>query len=67
MNRFKKYVRSKGYKLECDYPYIPFDIGSQSIEGVYVNSEYAYITIYCSSITSLVKFNCDGTITRDFD
>ena len=37
MTRWKKEIRRKGFKLENDYPMIPFDLGSQSVLGVYVN------------------------------
>lgn len=26
MTRFKKFIRSKGYKLNVDYPYLPYDV-----------------------------------------
>lgn len=41
MNRFKKELRKRGYQLECDYPYLPFD----GIETVRVISEVAMIAI----------------------
>lgn len=37
MTRWKKQIRTKGFKLETDFPMIPFECGSQSILGVYTN------------------------------
>lgn len=37
MTKWKKEIKRHGFKLEHDYPMIPFDCGSQSILGVYVN------------------------------
>lgn len=52
MTRWKKEIRKRGIKLECDYPYLPFDnYGKQhvSLEGVsvYIVNEtlYPYIRI----------------------
>lgn len=35
MTRWKKEIRKKGVKLECDYPMIPFDLGPVTVLGVY--------------------------------
>lgn len=68
MNAFKRYVKQKGYKLENDYPWLPYDGGGyMTIEGVYCSSEYAYITIYYSSISSTIKFNRDGSVSYAWD
>lgn len=41
MTAFKKYVKSKGFLLENDYPYMPYDKGNYAIEGVVVSvAEY---------------------------
>lgn len=37
MTRYKKEIKKHGFKLESDLPMIPFDCGSQSILGIYVN------------------------------
>ncbi len=34
MTRYDKYLRSCGYKLETDYPCLPYNHGSYSIECV---------------------------------
>ena len=34
MNRYKKYIRSKGVKLECDYNILPLDCGTTRLENV---------------------------------
>lgn len=47
MNRFKKFVKSQGFKLENDYPWLPYQIGSGpvTLEGVNVNSENCCIQL----------------------
>ena len=37
MTKWKKEIRRHGFKLESDFPMIPYDCGSQNILGVYVN------------------------------
>lgn len=50
MNRLKKEFRKRGIKLECDYPMIPYDEGSQSVLGVYVNCELPKVIIEYNSL-----------------
>ena len=42
MNRFKKELRARGYKLENDYECLPCD----GIETVVANAEAATLSIY---------------------
>lgn len=59
MNRFKKELRKHGVKLECDYPYFPFD----GIETIVVDSENAIVSTYhLSAGWGKVKVNRDFTI-----
>lgn len=37
MNRYKKYIRTKGYRLENDFPTMPFQVGHVSLLGVEVS------------------------------
>lgn len=37
MNRYKKYIRTKGYRLESDFPMMPFQVGHVSLLGVEVS------------------------------
>lgn len=37
MTKWKKEIKRHGFKLENDFPMIPYELGSQSILGVYVN------------------------------
>ena len=51
MNRVKKELRKRGIKLECDYEYLPCDLGKLGggalfIEAVRVDSEKAIVTEY---------------------
>ena len=67
MNRFKKYVRTKGIKLECDYPWLPYDYQNIAVEGVSVDSENAVVIQYLNVGTSYAYFKQDGAINYDFD
>lgn len=42
MNRFKKEIRKRGVKLECDYPMIPFN----GLEAVIVHADEACVSEY---------------------
>lgn len=54
MNRLKKELRKRGVKLENDYPWLPYDFGSQSLESVVVNSEEAeWYEVYSSIVVKL--------------
>ena len=53
MNRFKKELSKRGYKMEKDYPYMPFN----EIEAIVVNSEDATLCIYHLSMVLHVGFD----------
>lgn len=57
MNRFKKELRKQGVKLENDYPWLPFDCGSVTLESVCVNSELCTVTKYYTSIACVDHYN----------
>lgn len=60
MTRWKKQIKNKGFKLETDYPMIPFDLGSQSILGIYTN-------IIIEGLQILTEYNsllCEAVIDR---
>lgn len=42
MTRYDKELRKRGYKLACDYPWLPFDQGDITIESVitYIADNY---------------------------
>ena len=64
MNKLKKYLRTKGVKLENDYPWLPYEVANNIfIEGVYINSEKATITTYYNVIMNQQQLNRDGSIT----
>lgn len=73
MNRFKKEIRKRGYKLESDYPYLPYDISGSFLEpghivldSVVVNSEEA--TVYCcyNVIAEKMTFNRSMELTINY-
>lgn len=68
MTAFKKYVRSKGKKLECDYPFMPYNLGGgPTIESVIVDSEAATVTtVYVVGIAT-ESWDRSGRISFDFD
>lgn len=67
MNRFKKYIRTKGVKLEKDFPWLPYESGSITIESVIVNSEACTVhTVYNVGI-GIQIFNRSGNFEFDFD
>lgn len=46
MNRFKKEIRKRGFKLESDLPCLPYELKGHNyilLESIFVNSEYAEI------------------------
>ena len=62
MNRLKREFRARGLKLECDYPALPYDLGSQSIHAVEVNSETATAMAYYSSFVLVYQMRYDGAV-----
>lgn len=71
MNRFKKELRKRNIKLECDYPTLPhyikdnspFDVGNICIEGIVVNSEACTVTEYTNVIIEKYRVNRDFSFT----
>lgn len=63
MTRYKSYLREKGFKLECDYDYLPYDNGCEGVE-THVDLTHNHITVTQVMIfgifTSTVSTN--GTI-----
>ena len=57
MNRFKKELRKKGIKLECDYPFIPYEMKHVTLEAVEVDSEICTVAFVFTSIIEIVKFD----------
>lgn len=67
MTKWKKEIKRHGFKLENDYPMIPFDCGSQSILGVYVNilSEGLQILTEYNSLVSEAVIDRAGNINYE--
>ena len=67
MTRYKNYIKSKGFKLEHDFPMIPYDCGSQSILGIYVQvlSEGLQILTEYNSLVSEAVIDRAGKIEYD--
>jgi len=64
MNRFKRELRKRGVKLECVYPFIPYN----GLEAVVVHSDTATVSEYhdCAGWVRTV-FNRDMTMTTMFE
>lgn len=57
MTKWKKEIKRHGFKLQNDFPMIPYDLGSQSILGIYVNiltDGLQILTEYNSLVTEAV-------------
>ncbi len=69
MTRFKKEVRKAGYKLNCDYPYLPFN----ELENVCCfvrDGANEKCIVMCRDYvfgTETIKFDRSLNITFDFD
>lgn len=70
MNAFKRYVRSKGIKLECDYPELPHYIRGEScfepgyiyIDAVEVDAKSATVARWTNVMGwEYTTFNRDGS------
>lgn len=42
MTRYKKELRKHGYRLECDYPCLPYQINGITLEGVTIKFDNDY-------------------------
>lgn len=67
MTRYKNYIKSKGFRLEHDLPMIPYECGSQSILGIYVQvlSEGLQILTEYNSLVSEAVIDRAGKIEYD--
>ena len=61
MTRFKKEIRKRGFRIEEDYEYLPYN----GLEAVIVNSESCTVK-YCYNMTDdcLYKFDRDMSFTE---
>lgn len=58
MNRFKKELRKRGYKLEQDYPSMPYSTDSNyTIEAIKVDAEHFRYIMYCNVDTLIIIFD----------
>lgn len=57
MNRFKKEIRKIGYKLENEYPFMPYQSNMPTIDSVSVDSENSIININFVTGTVSIKFD----------
>lgn len=52
MTRYKKYLQEKGYKLENDYPYMPYDFRGECINAPVLDGVTTWINeqLHCINI-----------------
>ena len=62
MNRFKTELRKKGIKLDCDYPWMPYEVDGVAIQMVNVDSEKATYTVVANVGTFPMKVQRDGNM-----
>ena len=67
MNRFKKEVRKKGFKLENDYPWLPYDMKSVTLEGVTANAEKVRVINWYNVGAEIITFDRSMNTSVDFD
>jgi hypothetical protein len=60
MTKFKKELRKRGFKLECDYNFLPFDDGA-ILDSIQVDVENCTISYYYTSVSIHIKINKDFT------
>ena len=57
MTRYDKELRKRGYKLESDYPWLPFTQGDITIESVNTKIvDNSILIITCSNVGCDLKF-----------
>lgn len=65
MNRFKKELRRKGIKLECDYLWLPFEADGVFIRAIHVDASKAQCFVFTSAMVTRYRMNSNGTFTID--
>ena len=57
MTRYDKELRKRGYKLENDYPWLPYEVGIITIEAVNTKIvDNSILIITCSNVGCDLKF-----------
>lgn len=66
MNRTKKYLKSKGYKFDEDYPWLPYEDGPVTLEEtrLNINDGGVYIAVIYTSITAVYQLGRDGVCRK---
>ena len=70
MTRYKKYIREKGYKLENDYEYLPYQSEyTPTLEGVRTKIENSKIVVLQFYVvgTSIITIDRFGNVDFDFE
>lgn len=66
MTKYKEYLRSKGYKLECDYEFLPSFEGVQTVgTRVNLNEKTVSVVIVHTSIIVEEAIGIHGELVRN--
>lgn len=71
MTKYKEYLRSKGFKLDSDYPFLPYSVkGTPTLEcvstGINLNHKCVYIISHYVVGDSITCILTDGTQKHTF-
>lgn len=64
MTRAKKWAKAQGIQFSDDYPFLPFDMGSVSIEDVLFDAETMTVTRYLNVIAVREQFLRNGELVE---
>lgn len=62
MTRTKQYLRNLGIKFDCDYPYLPYTEGGNTLETTYLTSvnNHIYVVVSYTSLTLVYELERTG-------
>lgn len=70
MTKYKQELRKHGFRLECDYPFLPYDVNGIALEGVSAKIENNKIVVTNFSVVGIAKSIIDknfNVIETDFE
>ena len=71
MTRYKRYLQSKGFKLECEMPYMPITVGNILLESIIPGVDLISKCVTIKHIYVVgdhtTKYYADGRKEIDFD
>ena len=69
MTSYKKYLKSKGIMLDCDYPFLPIDKNGVCLLNVFTKVVNDGVMVFEQYVvgTGIQHFDRNGNIEFDFD